>query len=413
MVSPDSNSPQSHPQEDGINTHGIELFEVIKRNDLSMLHEILMDGDYEINDPTPEGVTPLICAIFHGSPQMVEVLIKHGADVNAPLPANNLSPMFFASPDLAKLRLILAAGADVSHLDHAGHDVLDFHVATQGGLDTNFLAMLVEYKFPFLARDAVRASVFPRLLQVYLARPPHTRDLDAFKASIAALAEHSDINGPCKDLDCFRLDAAGYMDPRNYPPGSETFARFASLLLLFGMNVHHNTARALREGGEVTNEMFDYSAIAHAISLGARVAPEDAPVLLSLIARHDDVHALEHFVAAGGDAFAPSMAGLPLPHLCLQAGAGAVLEALCTLSRAQADVFEGSPLQRCLADAPVSPLFMALLAPGATPLTRTLAIHGVDPNATVDVRTHHVSMIYTRPTSILTLSPPPPPPGPR
>lgn len=66
-------------------------------------------------------------AINSGDAELVDTVIRHGADPNA-LPTANVSPLFHAlstSQDLEVVRVLLSHGADVRSRDHVGLSVLE------------------------------------------------------------------------------------------------------------------------------------------------------------------------------------------------------------------------------------------------------------------------------------------------
>lgn len=98
------------------------LFQAIRRGDAALLKDLLRRG-------TPPGVrasdgtTPLMAASLHGSAEMVELLLKHGADPRA---ANDrdVTALLWGATDAQKVRLLLAAGADPNAASKLGNTPL-------------------------------------------------------------------------------------------------------------------------------------------------------------------------------------------------------------------------------------------------------------------------------------------------
>ena len=90
----------------------------------------LLDGDAKrVNEPSPDGFTPLHLAIFGGSEEAVRILVERGADVEALSTASfaQVRPLgtaaFVRSAPLA--RILLDAGADPNGAEEGGATPLD------------------------------------------------------------------------------------------------------------------------------------------------------------------------------------------------------------------------------------------------------------------------------------------------
>lgn len=108
-----SNSVESQPT--------VNLHEAAMQNNLEAINSHIQAGsDLEEKEPTG-GSTPLIVASVFGNDQIVEALIKGGADLNA---QNNeqstalLTAAFFAHPKV--VQMLIDAGADQTITDKNG-----------------------------------------------------------------------------------------------------------------------------------------------------------------------------------------------------------------------------------------------------------------------------------------------------
>jgi ankyrin repeat protein len=93
------------------------LFQAIRRGDSTLLMDLLRRGtppDVRGDDET----TPLMYAALHGSAEMVELLLKHGADPRA-TNAHGVTALLWGARDAEKVRLLIERGAD----PNAGSDL--------------------------------------------------------------------------------------------------------------------------------------------------------------------------------------------------------------------------------------------------------------------------------------------------
>lgn len=129
-----------HVQEDQLN-----IYEAATLGRAGRLKTILGQSRLRVNEPGPEGFTPLGLAAFFGHADAAKVLLDHGAAVNdkdrsrfgntaldAAVAAN--------SPDV--VRILLAAGADPNVRDSA--DYTPLHKAAQHG-NLAIVRMLLEH----------------------------------------------------------------------------------------------------------------------------------------------------------------------------------------------------------------------------------------------------------------------------
>src|SRR5437879_6376737 len=88
------------------------FFTSIQRGALTEVERLLKNG-VGANLVDSEGTPALMAATLFGDARMVDLLLQHGADANQPGPSGTTALMW-AVPDLAKVRLLVAHGANVN-----------------------------------------------------------------------------------------------------------------------------------------------------------------------------------------------------------------------------------------------------------------------------------------------------------
>ncbi len=146
--------------------------------------DVLLESDASLRDAwSPDGFTPLMLAAFFGRPASVDCLLTHGAatDVAArnPLGVHPINAAA-AGGNLEALNLLLAHGADVDARMTAGHAPL--HAAAANGRDEMVEALLAHGAAPAPRNDEGRT-------------PAHLAS-DRGHVAIAARLEHRDRHRP-------------------------------------------------------------------------------------------------------------------------------------------------------------------------------------------------------------------------
>ena len=98
------------------------FFQAVRRGDMTLLRNILRRGtppDVRAGD----GTTPLMVAALHGSTEMVELFLKHGADPRA---ANEIgvTALLWGAQDVDKVRPLVGHGADPNARSDLGNTPL-------------------------------------------------------------------------------------------------------------------------------------------------------------------------------------------------------------------------------------------------------------------------------------------------
>ncbi|XP_072174338.1 ankyrin repeat and MYND domain-containing protein 2-like [Diadema setosum] len=99
-----------------------ELFERIQAGDTEMVRQLIGSSNVSVNCVDDHGMTPLQNAAFKGNFPMCELLLAHGADVNANHHENGYTTLMFAalSGNTEVTRLMLESGAKTSPTNSVG-----------------------------------------------------------------------------------------------------------------------------------------------------------------------------------------------------------------------------------------------------------------------------------------------------
>src|SRR4051812_39008179 len=88
------------------------LFQALQKSDAAAVKRLLDRGS-DANARDADGTPALMAAVLYGGSDSVKVLLDGGADPNATNKAG-ATPLMWAVPDVAKSRLLIAAGAEVN-----------------------------------------------------------------------------------------------------------------------------------------------------------------------------------------------------------------------------------------------------------------------------------------------------------
>ncbi|MCI0617311.1 ankyrin repeat domain-containing protein [bacterium] len=127
----------------------MRLFVAVKSNDFAELELLLENTGPDSRDAQDR--TPLMLAIMERNAEMIDFLLKHGADPNSE-DSNHQTPIMYAANfrfgrrSLKILKALLDAGAKVNIKDSDGSSPLAVSVETFSGEGENLIRMLLDAK---------------------------------------------------------------------------------------------------------------------------------------------------------------------------------------------------------------------------------------------------------------------------
>jgi ankyrin repeat protein len=102
-----------------------DVFEAATLGDLAGLRTLLASDRDLVKAQSSDGFTPLHLACFFGQPEAAEILVRHGADVNAVSPSRiAVIHSAAASRNAAIVKLVLQAGANPNLQQQGGYTAL-------------------------------------------------------------------------------------------------------------------------------------------------------------------------------------------------------------------------------------------------------------------------------------------------
>jgi ankyrin repeat protein len=128
-------------------------YQAIRNNDLPLLRGLLKTADVSTKDQ--RGTTPLMYAAAYGSLDAMKALLSAGADVKAKN-AFDATALLWSANDLAKVRLLVAKGADVNARSKQGRTPLIVAASYDGGSEV--VKFLLEKGADISARDGAGST---------------------------------------------------------------------------------------------------------------------------------------------------------------------------------------------------------------------------------------------------------------
>jgi ankyrin repeat protein len=125
------------------------LFAAIQRGAVSDVERLLKSG-VSANAVNTEGTPALMAATLFGNARMVDLLLEHRADPNQ-AGASATTALMWAVPDLAKVRLLLARGANVNAQSETGRTALLVAASFPGTVD--LLQLLLDHGADLRVQD--------------------------------------------------------------------------------------------------------------------------------------------------------------------------------------------------------------------------------------------------------------------
>ncbi|MES1257736.1 MAG: ankyrin repeat domain-containing protein, partial [Acidobacteriota bacterium] len=294
-------------------------YESIRQNDVASARALLRTTGSNPRDE--RGSTPLIYAAAVGSPEMVELLLTGGAEVNAQN-AFGVSPLMLAITEPSKVRTLVSHGADVNAKSKVGRTPLLLASMADGASAS--VRLLIAKGAAVAVRDeatkltpllAATAANDTQTVEILLARnaPVNDRDISGVTPLMNASA-----NGNLKVMRGLLLRGAevnAVTNERLAPPVKNGPMGLGSMTALM---------MAATTGGS--------GAVRLLLDSGAKVNEKDVrgmtALMLALTSDHADAKSVETLLAHGADATMKDGNGLSAVAWAKKFGRPDILRAL-------------------------------------------------------------------------------------
>jgi len=258
------------------------LFQAIRRGDAALLGDLLRRG----TPPDVRGendTTPLMTAALHGTAEMVESLLKHGADAKA-TNDRGVTALIWGAADADKVRLLIEHGADPNARSKLGNTPLMVAAASSSGAAA--VRILLEHGADITARNE-RGRTPLRIAA-------EGGDIESVRMLLAEAREQGILKEVVRAADSAVAAAA-----------DNGFDEIAALLLEEGANPKRSDGRSgsgLNKALMAGNTDFARTLILHGVDVDARVDPDETPVAaLAAYTEHDDPTIAELLIERGVD----------------------------------------------------------------------------------------------------------------
>ena len=273
------------------------FYQAVRNNDLASLQSLIKSAD--VNSKDERGSTPLMFAAAFGSVDGMKLLLDGGAEVNAKN-AFDVTALHWCAGDLAKVRLLLAKGADINARSKQGRTPLIVAAAYDGNLEV--VKLLIEKGADMAAKDG--SGTTPLLAAT------DVNDTETVKFLVARGA---DVKA--------RMEAPGARGAMGSTPllyaASNDNAELVKLLLAKGADVN---AVSTPEGLRVKNGMIALGSftplllatpfgrpetVKLLLDAGAKVNVQDVrgmtPLMLAVASDHSSPEVIRLLMKAGAD----------------------------------------------------------------------------------------------------------------
>ena len=279
-------------------TQAGDLFPAIRADDLAEMRRQLAAGaDVQAHDA--HGNTPLIYCSAYGSVEALQLLLDHGAEVNA---RNGLdaTALVWAAADPVKLRLLVAHGADVNARTRLERTPLMIAAACDGCAEN--VRLLIEEGADVRARDKGGTTALALAAQagdaesvrLLLGHGADAREANASGVTPLMLALTNCNLPAAADL----VSHGAEVNAANTDGGT---VRFGQIELVHLTALHFAAPYC---GADVLKLLIDAGAKVNAADIRAMT-----PLMLAVASEHQDISVVRLLLAAGADPNARSKTG--------------------------------------------------------------------------------------------------------
>lgn len=162
----------------------MELIEAVKKKDIEKVKELLNKGVDDIDKKDKYNMNPLLHAAEQSSTEIMELLLKNGANVNIQGYSNGLTALFFAVHEcnIEAIKLLLQFGADVNIKNAFKETILQWAISSNCKEKLEIMKLLLDRGADVFTNktncESVKSVECEKLLAEYRWKKLYERDKD-------------------------------------------------------------------------------------------------------------------------------------------------------------------------------------------------------------------------------------------